>query len=127
MVLYFKKQSFCSFIYLYFLFSNKIPSYVFKEERKDGLECKTMERTECHICRKQQMMNSSTATAQMEKGMTIYDKGCISNYRNSNLCYVCYSVLYLMFTNQLVIRFFNISNYILDMYIKNPPLKDEGT
>ena len=59
--------------------------------------------------------------------MTIYDKGCISNYRNCNLSYVCYRVLYLMFTNQLVICFFNISNYILDMYIKNPPLKDEGT
>lgn len=30
--------------------------------------------------------------------MTIYDKGCISNYRNCSLCYVCYSVLYRMVT-----------------------------
>ena len=31
--------------------------------------------------------------------MTIYDKGCISNYRNCSLCYVCYSVLYRMLTD----------------------------
>ena len=32
--------------------------------------------------------------------MTIYDKGCISNYRNCSLCYVCYSVLYRMLTEK---------------------------
>ena len=30
--------------------------------------------------------------------MTIYGKGCISNYRNCSLCYVWYSVLYRMLT-----------------------------
>ena len=30
--------------------------------------------------------------------MTIYGKGCISNYRNRSLYYVCYSVLYRMLT-----------------------------
>lgn len=33
--------------------------------------------------------------------MTIYGKGCISNYRNCSLCYVWYSVLYRMLTIQL--------------------------
>ena len=31
--------------------------------------------------------------------MTIYGKGCISNYRNCSLSYVWYSVLYRMLTN----------------------------
>ena len=31
--------------------------------------------------------------------MTIYGKGCISNYRNCSLCYVWYSVLYRMLTS----------------------------
>ena len=31
--------------------------------------------------------------------MTIYGKGCISNYRNCSLCYVWYSVLYRMLTD----------------------------
>lgn len=30
--------------------------------------------------------------------MTIYGKGCISNYRNCSLSYVWYSVLYRMLT-----------------------------
>ena len=34
--------------------------------------------------------------------MTIYGKGCISNYRNCSLCYVCYSVLYRMLTLPLM-------------------------
>ena len=33
--------------------------------------------------------------------MTIYGKGCISNYRNCSLCYVCYSVLYRMLTDKI--------------------------
>ncbi len=33
--------------------------------------------------------------------MTIYGKGCISNYRNCSLCYVWYSVLYRMLTADL--------------------------
>ena len=32
--------------------------------------------------------------------MTIYGKGCISNYRNCSLSYVWYSVLYRMLTHQ---------------------------
>ena len=33
--------------------------------------------------------------------MTIYGKGCISNYRNCSLSYVWYSVLYRMLTESL--------------------------
>ena len=33
--------------------------------------------------------------------MTIYGKGCISNYRNCSLSYVWYSVLYRMLTSEL--------------------------
>ena len=32
--------------------------------------------------------------------MTIYGKGCISNYRNCSLSYVWYSVLYRMLTEK---------------------------
>ena len=38
--------------------------------------------------------------------MTIYGKGCISNYRNCSLSYVWYSVLYRMLT------FFRKSGFI---------------
>ena len=44
------------------------------------------------------------ATNDEEKGMTIYGKGCISNYRNCSLSYVWYSVLYRMLT--LIISLF---------------------
>ena len=37
--------------------------------------------------------------------MTIYGKGCISNYRNCSLCYVWYSVLYRMLTVQAIIAY----------------------
>lgn len=58
--------------------------------------------------------------------MTIYGKGCISNYRNCSLCYVWYSVLYRMLTvmrtkedcinklgdNSLIITHNGLYNYI---------------
>ena len=37
--------------------------------------------------------------------MTIYGKGCISNYRNCSLCYVWYSVLYRMLTPVYAVRY----------------------
>ena len=40
--------------------------------------------------------------------MTIYDKGCISNYRNCSLCYVCYSVLYRMVTYNCYNGFYEV-------------------
>ena len=36
--------------------------------------------------------------------MTIYGKGCISNYRNCSLSYVWYSVLYRMLTVMLQVQ-----------------------
>lgn len=41
--------------------------------------------------------------------MTIYGKGCISNYRNCSLSYVWYSVLYRMLTQQGMVLFIVIS------------------
>ena len=51
---------------------------------------------------------AATATAQMEKVMTVYNKGCISNYRNCSLCYVCYSVLYRMVTYNCYNGFYEV-------------------
>lgn len=55
--------------------------------------------------------------------MTIYGKGCISNYRNCSLSYVWYSVLYRMLTLKMQLKkkrgsivcydtpFFNLSEF----------------
>lgn len=55
--------------------------------------------------------------------MTIYGKGCISNYRNCSLSYVWYSVLYRMLTIKMQLKkkrgsivcydtpFFNLSEF----------------
>ena len=37
--------------------------------------------------------------------MTIYGKGCISNYRNCSLSYVWYSVLYRMLTDKKYVEY----------------------
>ena len=37
--------------------------------------------------------------------MTIYGKGCISNYRNCSLSYVWYSVLYRMLTDKMYVEY----------------------
>ena len=53
--------------------------------------------------------------------MTIYGKGCISNYRNCSLSYVWYSVLYRMLTimntfGSITYEFFNNKkNYHFDL------------
>ena len=50
--------------------------------------------------------------------MTIYGKGCISNYRNCSLCYVCYSVLYRMLTEEELNR---LCEYITEYSLGDTP------
>ena len=54
--------------------------------------------------------------------MTIYGKGCISNYRNCSLSYVWYSVLYRMLTIKYIPRFILINKdfNIADAYAPRP-------
>ena len=51
--------------------------------------------------------------------LTIYGKGCISNYRNCSLCYVCYSVLYRMLTERALNLFYTTQIY---KQLSNPKL-----
>ena len=52
--------------------------------------------------------------------MTIYGKGCISNYRNCSLSYVWYSVLYRMLTKRckprLLMIIHRLENYLEEMH-----------
>ena len=45
--------------------------------------------------------------------MTIYGKGCISNYRNCSLCYVWYSVLYRMLTEMMETTVLNAAQIMI--------------
>ena len=46
------------------------------------------------------MMNCCNCYRTNGKSNDCYNKGCISNYRNCSLCYVCYSVLYRRLTEE---------------------------